>query len=285
MAEILKGKPVADAVNQRLLADIEKLKEKGITPTLGIIRVGEKVEDISYEKGAIKHAQSLGIDVKKYLFRADITQEQLLNVIAAINLDLTVHGVILFRPLPEHIDDNVIRKALLASKDVDGITDQSMAGVYTGTDLGYPPCTPKGCVEILKHYNIPIEGKKVAVLGRSLVVGRPVAMMILDNNGTPTICHTRSQDVKGICRAADIVIVSVGQGKMIGADYLREGQTVIDVGINRGEDGKLCGDVNFEEAEAIVSAITPVPGGVGKVTTSLLMSHVVEAAKKTCGMA
>ncbi|QAT42395.1 bifunctional 5,10-methylenetetrahydrofolate dehydrogenase/5,10-methenyltetrahydrofolate cyclohydrolase [Aminipila luticellarii] len=281
MAQILNGREVVDAVNERLRAEVLLLKEKGITPTLGIIRVGAKVEDVSYEKGAIKCAESIGVDVKKYLFKESITQEQLLNVIAAINLDLTVHGVILFRPLPDHIDDNTIRKALLACKDVDGITDQSMAGVYTGTDLGYPPCTPRACIEILDHYGIDITGKTVAVIGRSLVVGRPAAMMVLEKNGTPVICHTKTEDMETICRNADVLIVSAGQAKAIGAEYLSEKQVVIDVGINMTEDGKLCGDVDFEAAQSIVKAITPVPGGVGKVTTSLLMMHVIDAAKKT----
>nr|WP_315021087.1 bifunctional 5,10-methylenetetrahydrofolate dehydrogenase/5,10-methenyltetrahydrofolate cyclohydrolase [uncultured Aminipila sp.] len=281
MAQILKGKEVVDAVNEKLRAEVSLLKEKGVTPTLGIIRVGAKVEDISYEKGAIKCAESIGVDVKKYLFKENITQEQLLNVIAAINLDLTVHGVILFRPLPDHIDDNTIRKALLASKDVDGITDQSMAGVYTGTDLGYPPCTPRACIEILDHYGIDITGKKVAVVGRSLVVGRPAAMMVLGKNGTPIICHTKTEDMKDICKSADVLIVSAGQAKTIGPEYLNEGQVVIDVGINMTDEGKLCGDVDFEAAQNIVKAITPVPGGVGRVTTSLLMMHVIDAAKKT----
>lgn len=281
MAQILKGKEVVDAVNEKLRAEVSLLKEKGVTPTLGIIRVGAKVEDVSYEKGAIKCAESIGVDVKKYLFKENITQEQLLNVIAAINLDLTVHGVILFRPLPDHIDDNTIRKALLASKDVDGITDQSMAGVYTGTDLGYPPCTPRACIEILDHYGIDITGKKVAVVGRSLVVGRPAAMMVLEKNGTPIICHTKTENMKEICKSADVLIVSAGQAKTIGPEYLNKDQIVIDVGINMTEEGKLCGDVDFDAAQNIVKAITPVPGGVGKVTTSLLMMHVIDAAKKT----
>ncbi len=281
MAQILKGKEVVDAVNEKLRAEVLLLKEKGVTPTLGIIRVGAKVEDVSYEKGAIKCAESIGVDVKKYLFKENITQEQLLNIIAAINLDLTVHGVILFRPLPDHIDDNTIRKALLASKDVDGITDQSMAGVYTGTDLGYPPCTPRACIEILDHYGIDITGKKVAVIGRSLVVGRPAAMMVLGKNGTPIICHTKTEDMKDICKSADVLIVSAGQAKTIGPEYLNENQVVIDVGINMNEEGKLCGDVDFDAAQNIVKAITPVPGGVGRVTTSLLMMHVIDAAKKT----
>lgn len=281
MAEILKGKEVVDALNEKLKLEVAELKEKGITPTLGIVRVGGKVEDISYEKGAIKRAEAIGVDVKKYLFKENITQEQLLNVIAAINLDLTVHGVILFRPLPEHIEDNVIRKALLACKDVDGITDQSMAGVYTGTDLGYPPCTPRACMEILEHFGFDITGKKVVIVGRSLVVGRPAAMMALDRNATPMICHTKTENIQQICRDADIMIVSAGQAKFIGPEYLNENQIIIDVGINMDENGKLCGDVDFQAAQNIVKAITPVPGGVGTVTTSLLMKHVIDAARKT----
>lgn len=281
MAELLKGKEVVDALNEKLKADVKLLNEKGITPTLGIIRIGEKLEDISYEKGAMKRAETIGIEVNNYVFDEKITQNKLLKVILEINQDPGVDGILLFRPLPKHIDDTVIRKALLASKDVDGITDESMAGVFSGTELGYPPCTPEACMEILNHYQIDLTGKKVAIIGRSLVVGKPAAMMVLQKNGTPTICHTKTKDMEAICQEADVLIVAAGKPKAISAAYLNEKQTVIDVGINMTEDGKLCGDVDFEEAEKIVKAITPVPGGVGTVTTSMLMKHVVEAAWRT----
>lgn len=281
MAELLKGKEVVDALNEKLKADVKLLNEKGITPTLGIIRIGEKPEDISYEKGAMKRAETIGIEVNNYVFDEKITQNKLLKVIFELNQDPGVDGILLFRPLPKHIDDTAIRKALLASKDVDGITDESMAGVFSGTELGYPPCTPEACMEILNHYQIDLTGKKVAIIGRSLVVGKPAAMMVLQKNGTPTICHTKTTDMPAICQDADVLIVAAGKAKAIGADYLNEKQTVIDVGINMTEDGKLCGDVDFEEAEKIVKAITPVPGGVGTVTTSMLMKHVVEAALRT----
>lgn len=281
MAELLKGKEVVDALNEKLKADVKLLNEKGITPTLGIIRIGEKPEDISYEKGAMKRAEAIGIEVNNYVFDEKITQNKLLKVILEINKDPGVDGILLFRPLPKHIDDTVIRKALLASKDVDGITDESMAGVFSGTELGYPPCTPEACMEILNHYELDLTGKKVAIIGRSLVVGKPAAMMVLQKNGTPTICHTKTTDMAAICQDADILIVAAGKPKAIGAAYINEKHTVIDVGINMTEDGKLCGDVDFEEAEKIVKAITPVPGGVGTVTTSMLMKHVVEAAWRT----
>lgn len=281
MAELLKGKEVVDALNEKLKADVKLLNDKGITPTLGIIRIGEKPEDISYEKGAMKRAETIGIEVNNYVFEEKITQNKLLKVIYELNQDPGVDGILLFRPLPKHIDDTVIRKALLASKDVDGITDESMAGVFSGTELGYPPCTSEACMEILNHYQIDLTGKKVAIIGRSLVVGKPAAMMVLQKNGTPTICHTKTTDMPAICQDADILIVAAGKPKAIGAEYLNEKHTVIDVGINMTEDGKLCGDVNFEEAEKIVKAITPVPGGVGTVTTSMLMKHVVEAALRT----
>ncbi|MBN7771895.1 bifunctional 5,10-methylenetetrahydrofolate dehydrogenase/5,10-methenyltetrahydrofolate cyclohydrolase [Clostridium aminobutyricum] len=280
MAELLKGKEVVDALNERLKVEVELLKEKGISPTLGIIRVGKKSEDMSYEKGAIKRAETIGIDVKSFVLEENTSQEQLIQLIEDVNQEESIHGVLLFRPLPKQFDDNAVRKALLASKDIDGITDQSMAGVFSGTELGYPPCTPQACMEILDHYNIDAAGKKVVIIGRSLVVGKPAAMMILQKNGTPTICHTKTKDMPAICQDAEILIVAAGKAKAIGTEYLNKKQIVIDVGINMSEDGKLCGDVDFEEAEKIVKAITPVPGGVGTVTTSMLMKHVVEAAKK-----
>ena len=197
-----------------------------------------------------------------------------------MNKDDNIHGVLLFRPLPKHLNEEKIINALDIEKDVDGITDGSMAGVFAGKKQGFPPCTPSGCMEILDHYGIDCTGKKAVVIGRSLVVGKPAAMMLIKKNATVTVCHTKTKDMPSVVREADIVIVAAGRAGVVDGSYLRAGQTVIDVGINVNEEGKLCGDVNFEEADRIVDAITPVPGGVGSVTTSVLVSHVVEAAMR-----
>jgi methylenetetrahydrofolate dehydrogenase (NADP+)/methenyltetrahydrofolate cyclohydrolase len=283
MAQILKGKEVADALTETMKKDVEALKAKGISPTLGIVRVGERDDDISYEKGAKKRCETVGVGVKQYVLPADATQQQLLDVIHQANNDKAVHGVLLFRPLPKHIDDNAVRAALLPAKDIDGITDGSLAGVFANIKLGFPPCTAEACMAILAHNNIDPSGKRVTVVGRSLVIGRPVAMMLMHKNGTVTICHTKTVNLPDVVREAEIVIVAAGKAESIGAEYFKEGQVVIDVGIHVKAEGGLCGDVKFAEAEPIVKAITPVPGGVGTVTTCVTIQHVIEAAKETAG--
>lgn len=278
MAKILSGKEVAAAMNERIINEVNRLKEAGIVSTLGIIRVGENDSDLSYERGAVKRAQMLGVEYKKYVLPEDVSQNRLLEVINEVNNDDKIHGVLLFRPLPAHIDSSVVENALRPEKDVDCMTDMSLCGVFTGKNIGYPPCTPEACMEILDHYNIDCEGKNVVVIGRSLVVGKPVSMMLLKKNATVTICHTRTKNMKKIAGAADILIVAAGRAGIIDKEYVNEGQIVIDVGINTDENGKLCGDVDYTSVEPIISAITPVPGGVGSVTTSVLISHVVQAA-------
>ncbi len=283
MAQVLLGKEVNASLNERIKADAEALKAKGIVPTLGIIRVGERGDDISYEKGAMKRCATLGVEVKQYLLPADVTQETLMATIEEVNQDDSIHGVLMFRPLPKHLDEEACCQALDPEKDVDGITDGSMAGVFTGQKKGFPPCTPQACMEILDHYQIDCKGKKAVVIGRSLVVGKPAAMMLIKKNATVTICHTKTVDMPAVCREADILIVAAGRAGVVDKEYFAPGQVVIDVGINVNDEGKLCGDVKYEDAEAIVGAITPVPGGVGTVTTSVLVGHVVEAAKRKCG--
>lgn len=280
MAKQLLGKEVTAAMNEKIKANVAKLSEKGITPTLGIIRVGEREDDISYERGAVKRCETLGVSYEKFILSADVSEEELLKVIGEVNHNDAIHGVLLFRPLPKHLNEEKIINALDIAKDVDGITDGSLAGVFAGKPLGFPPCTPKACMEILDFYGIDCTGKKAVVVGRSLVVGKPAAMMLIKKNATVTVCHTKTNDMPSVVREADIVIVAAGKANVVDGSYLREGQTVIDVGINVNEDGKLCGDVHYEEAEQIVDAITPVPGGVGSVTTSVLVGHVVEAAMR-----
>ncbi|MBQ7077215.1 MAG: bifunctional 5,10-methylenetetrahydrofolate dehydrogenase/5,10-methenyltetrahydrofolate cyclohydrolase [Lachnospiraceae bacterium] len=281
MTDILKGAPVAKKLNEEMKNDVESLKAKGVTPTLAILRVGEREDDLSYERGAMKRAAEVGVEVKNVVLPADVAEDEFFKTLERLNNDNNVHGILMFRPLPKHIDGEKARKMLKAEKDIDGCTDGSLAGVFTNTNIGFPPCTAEAAMKILEFYDIDPKGKNVTVIGRSLVIGRPVAMMLMHKNATVTVCHTRTIDVPSITRKAEIVIAASGQMESVNKDYLSEGQTVIDVGIGWNEaKGKLCGDVLFEEADGLVDKITPVPGGVGSVTTSVLISHVVEAAKR-----
>ncbi len=281
MAKQLLGKEVTASLNERIKAQVAELQAKGVNPTLGIIRVGENPSDISYERGATKRCETLGVACEKILLPEDVSQEELLAVIDKVNKDNHIHGVLLFRPLPKHLDQAVIENALDPAKDVDCMTDGSMSGVFTGKKVGFPPCTPQACMEILDHYGIDCTGKKAVVIGRSLVVGKPAAMMLIKKNATVTVCHTRTVDMPSVAREADIIIVAAGRAGVVGAEYVKPGQVIIDVGINMNAEGKLCGDVDYAAVEPIVEAITPVPGGVGSVTTSVLVGHVVEAAART----
>ena len=279
MAKLLKGKEVVDALNIKMANQVEDLKANGVNPTLAILRVGERADDLSYERGAIKRCEQVGVTVRVEVLPEDVSETAFFEKLNELNEDEAVHGILMFRPLPKHIDGEKARNMLKAEKDVDGCTDLSLAGVFTNTNLGFAPCTAEAAMEILRHYQIALSGKKVTVIGRSLVIGRPVAMMLMHENATVTICHTKTLDIPSITKDADIVVVASGQMESIGKEYLREGQTVIDVGISwNDEKGKLCGDVKFDEVEPIVDSITPVPGGVGGVTTSILVKHVVEAA-------
>ncbi|MCD7820667.1 MAG: bifunctional 5,10-methylenetetrahydrofolate dehydrogenase/5,10-methenyltetrahydrofolate cyclohydrolase [Clostridiales bacterium] len=278
MATILKGAPVAAALNRRTQALCEELNTRGIVPTLAVVRVGAREDDLSYERGVVKRCESLGVAVQKFVLDAQATQEELLAVIDKINRDTALHGCLLFRPLPPQMDDRQVRAALAPEKDVDGITDLSLAGVFTNAPVGFPPCTAQACAEILDFYGIDLTGKRVTVVGRSLVVGKPAAMLLDKRNATVTMCNSRTRDLPNLCREADVVVVAMGKMGAIGGDCLRPGQVVVDVGIHVDADGKLRGDVRFDQAEPVVGAITPVPGGVGAVTTSVLVSHVVQAA-------
>ena len=239
MAKQLLGKEVTAALNEKIKANVAALKEKGINPTLGIIRVGENGSDISYERGATKRCETLGVECVKFLLPEDVSQEELLATIDKVNKDDSIHGVLLFRPLPKHLDQSVIENALDPAKDVDCMTDGSMSGVFTGKQVGFPPCTPQACMEILDHYGIDCTGKKAVVIGRSLVVGKPAAMMLIKKNATVTVCHTKTVDMPSVAKEADIIIVAAGRAGVVGADYVKPGQTIIDVGINVNAEGKL----------------------------------------------
>ena len=289
MAKQLLGKEVNEALVAALQTRTAALREKGITPTLGIIRLGENPSDLSYEKGATKRAEEVGVAVKNYILPEDASKEDVLKVIDEVNADASVHGVLMFRPLPKHLknDQDEICNRLAPCKDVDSMTHMSNAGVFEGQDLGYAPCTPAACMEILDHYGIDCKGKNAVVIGRSLVVGKPAAMMLMAKNATVTICHTKTVNTAEICKGADIIVTAAGVLNSLTKDFVREGQIVIDVSMNWNPEkitskgkGGMSGDCVFDEVEPIVEAITPVPGGVGAVTTTVLMKHVVEAAEK-----
>ena len=289
MAKQLLGKEVNEALVAALQTRTAALKEKGVQPTLGIIRLGENPSDLSYEKGATKRAEEVGVAVKNYILPETASKEEVLKVIDEVNADASVHGVLMFRPLPKHLkaDQDEICNRLAPCKDVDSMTHMSNAGVFEGQDLGYAPCTPAACMEILDHYGIDCKGKNAVVIGRSLVVGKPAAMMLMGKNATVTICHTKTVNTAEICKKADIIISAAGVLNSLTKDFVSEGQIVIDVSMNWNPEkitskgkGGMSGDCVFDEVEPIVGAITPVPGGVGAVTTTVLMKHVVEAAEK-----
>ena len=280
MAEHWKGAPVAQAMTERLALRADQLRGLGIIPTLAIVRVGERPEDLSYERGALRRCETVGIAVKQFALPKESSHGDLLAVIQQINTDREIHGCLLFRPLPPQMDEGAICAALDPAKDVDGITAGSLASVFTGGGAGYPPCTAPACMEILDHYGCDLTGKRAVVVGRSLVVGRPLSMLLLRKNATVTLCHSRTADLAAECRRAEVLIAAAGRANMIGRDHLAPGQLVLDVGINVDEDGNLVGDVDFTAADAIVGAVTPVPGGVGAVTTSVLAAHVIQAAEK-----
>ena len=279
--ELLKGKPVADKINEQTVAMAEKLLSQNIVPTLAILRVGNNPSDVAYEESAVKKAKTLGIHVEKYIMDIKADESDVLDVLKIINDDENIHGVLMFRPLPKGIDEEKVRNHLSAAKDVDGITDAALGGLFTGNMLGFPPCTAEAAMTILKYYGIELAGKKAVVIGRSLVVGKPVAMMLMTQNATVTVCHSRTpkEDLKSACIDADIIICATGKMNTLTEDCVNGKQIVIDVGINFDEDGKMCGDADFEAVKNNVKAITPVPGGVGGVTTALLMHHTVAAAE------
>ncbi len=280
----LLGKEVNKALNARIKAECAACKERSITPKLAIVRCGARPDDLSYERGALKRAETLGVAVEQVVLPEDVTKEALLAAIDQLNADDTVHGVLLFRPLPRHLkaDTDEICNRLVPQKDVDGMTDLSNAGVFLGKSLGFAPCTPTACMEILDYYHIDCTGKKAVVIGRSAVVGKPAAMMLLQKNATVTVCHTRTKDVAAEARGADIIVSAAGVLGSLTADFVRPGQIVLDVSINWDEKkGGIAGDAVYDEVAPVVDAITPVPGGVGAVTTSVLMGNVVKAASRT----
>ncbi|MGN1383156.1 MAG: bifunctional 5,10-methylenetetrahydrofolate dehydrogenase/5,10-methenyltetrahydrofolate cyclohydrolase [Eubacterium sp.] len=280
MAKVLKGKEVIAQLNDEVKQRSEKLQEQGVQPALAVVRLGERPDDLAYERGLTKRAEKTGVQVKSCVYPEDLSQEDLLKEIRALNQDPSVHGVLIFRPLPKAIDDKAVRAALAPEKDVDGITDASQAGVYTGSGEGFAPCTAEACIRLLKHFEIPMEGKRAVVIGRSQVIGKPVSLLLLSQNATVTICHSRTRNLPEVCQSADIIVAAAGHPGTVTRECLRSGQTVVDVAVNVGADGKMCGDADYDAALEIADAVTPVPGGVGTVTSTVLMDHVVTAAER-----
>ncbi|NLY66718.1 MAG: bifunctional 5,10-methylenetetrahydrofolate dehydrogenase/5,10-methenyltetrahydrofolate cyclohydrolase [Tissierellia bacterium] len=279
MADVLKGNVVAKAIKEKIIKDVEELAKENKVPTLAIVRLGNNPGDISYEKSIIKNCDNLGIKSKVYEKEVDITTEELVELIEELNNDNSISGILVFRPLPKHIDDEIIRNAISPKKDVDCMHPWNLEKIFEGDISGFAPATPMAAMEILKHYNIPLEGKNVVVVNRSMVVGKPLTMMLLNENATVTICHSRTKDLPSITNKADVVVVALGKAKFFDEKYFNENSVVIDVGVSEDEDGKISGDVDYEKVEPIVSKITPVPGGVGSVTTSILLRQVVHACK------
>ena len=275
----LRGMPVVNAISEDLKTRIENLKSKGILPKLAVVRVGAKEDDIAYEKGIIKRFTALGALVDVIELPDSVDQESLEATITSLNQDVSVHGILLFRPLPKPLSEDNIKYLIDAEKDVDCMGQINLARVFSGDKHCFPPCTAQAVMEILNHYNIDVTGKKVTVVGRSMVVGRPLSMLLLGKNATVTICHTKTVNLADECKNADILIACAGKAKMITKEYTNSSQIVLDVGINF-ENGKMCGDVDFENVAEHVAAITPVPGGVGTVTTTVLLKHTIISAER-----
>ena len=274
--EILKGLPVANAINEKLMEQVKSIE--GPLPHLAIIRVGERPDDCSYERGAVKKMDKVGVRCTTYTFDADIDNETFQAEFDKINENPDIDGILMLRPLPKQIDEKQIENKIDPRKDLDGISPLNLAKVYAGDESGYAPCTAEAVIEMLDYAGIDIKGKRVTVVGRSLVIGKPVSMLLMKRNATVTVCHTKTVDMAGTCKNAEILVAAAGSARMIKKEYVADGAVVIDVGINVDDEGNLCGDVDFDAISDIAAAATPVPGGVGSVTTSVLAKHLVKAA-------
>ena len=280
MGEIIKGKPVADSITEKLVQETESLKEKGITPTLAILRVGARGEDLAYEKGALGRCKKAGIEVKVVELEADVTQEKFIENLEQLNEDKTVNGILIFRPLPSQLDESKIKYIISPDKDVDGMSPVNVGKMTEGDPTGFPPCTPTAVVEILKYYDVDIKGKNATIIGSSMVVGKPAALLLMNEKATVTVCNSSTRDTAAMAANADIIVAAAGRAKVVKENWISDGAVIIDVGINVDQDGNMCGDVDFENVSQKASMITPVPGGVGAVTTSILAKHVIKACRQ-----
>ena len=274
-----RGMPAVKAMAEEFKSRVAALKERGVYPKLAVVRAGEREEDIAYEKGIMKRFGTVEAEVEVIKLPIDIDEESFEETIRRLNEDEKVHGILVFRPLPKQLDDNRLKEIIRPDKDVDSISMANAAKVFAGDKTGYAPCTAQAVMELLEHNKIDLTGKKVAIVGRSLVVGKPLAMLMLGRNATVTVCHTRTKNIAEECKRADILVACAGSAKMIKRDFTNPDQIVVDVGINF-VDGAMCGDVDYDDVAEHVAAITPVPGGVGTVTTSVLLKHTLESAER-----
>lgn len=279
MSILMKGADVAADMKEDLIKETESLQERGIHPCLGIVRVGARSDDMAYERGARKRMESIGIGCEVTELPEDITQEDFEEAFRNVNDNPDIHGILLFRPLPPHLDEEPVRAAIHPSKDVDCMSPVNIAKVFSGDDTGFAPCTPEAVMEMLDYYKIDLKGKRVTVIGRSMVVGRPLSMLLLKRHATITMCHTRTKELAKTCREAEILVAAAGRARMVSEDMTGEGAVVVDVGINVDEEGNLCGDVDFDNVQEKASFISPVPRGVGSVTSSVLAKHVLRGAR------
>lgn len=281
MAQLLRGAPVARALMDALAPRVDALCARGVTPTLAVIRVGERQDDLSYERNVRGRCEKVGIAFRSVALAASCTQGELMDAVAGVNADAGVHGCLMFRPLPAQLDEKAACAALAPEKDVDGVSPLSLAGVFSGDDLGFAPCTAEACVALLDHYGVALSGKRACVVGRSLVVGRPLSLLLQARDATVTMCHSRTEALAQECARADLLLVATGRPKTAGAACTRPGQVIVDVGFNWDDASQaFVGDVDFFACEGAARAITPVPGGVGSVTTAVLATHVVRAAER-----
>ena len=278
MAEIIDGKELAKKVRKELKVEVDKLKEQGINPKLAVIMVGKDPGSTVYVRNKSKACEKVGIEFEEFLFEETISEEMLLETIEKLNQDENVHGILLQCPVPKHIDVNKAFRAISPNKDVDGFNPINVGNLTIGEDA-FVSCTPYGVIRMLEEYNIETEGKNAVILGRSNIVGKPMIQCMLNKNSTVTVCHSRTKDIGDVIKRADIVIAAIGKPKFVKADMVKDGAVVIDVGINRLDDGSICGDVDYDAMFDKVSHITPVPGGVGQMTIAMLLNNVVKAAK------
>ena len=274
--KLLKGIEVSNKIKE----DIQKRLQTDKIPTLAIVRVGERPDDISYEKGATKKLTDFGLEVKSFCYPENITDEEFKQSLKEINDDKSINGILLLRPLPKHIDESAIERMIDPKKDLDGISPINIAKIMMGDKSGFAPCTAQAVVELLKFYNISIKGKNVVIIGRSLVIGKPLSMLMLSEDATVTICHSKTENLKEVTKQADILVAAIGKARLIDSSYVKKDAIVIDVGINVDSDGRLCGDVDTSDLENVAGMATPVPGGIGSVTTAVLAKHLVDAVNE-----
>lgn len=281
MAVILDGKETARKTREKLKVKVEKIKEKGVSPKLAVIMVGEDGASKIYVRNKSKACEELGIEYEEFLLGDETSQEELLELIQSLNERQDVHGILLQSPIPKHLDINEAFRTIKPEKDVDGFNPVNVGKLVLGQET-FISCTPFGIIKMLEEYNIPIEGKNAVVIGRSNIVGKPMLQCLLNKHATVTICHSRTKNLEEVTKNADILVAAIGKAKFVTEKMVKPGAVVIDVGINRNEEGKVCGDVDFERVKNIASYITPVPGGVGPMTIAMLMTNIVKAASKNC---